>query len=140
MKKEIIFLLLLFLSVGCGKNADNDRIAVIDETSNSGAAQITFSKYEYDFGKIDEGERVSYFFKYTNTGTADLIITSASASCGCTVPKYDVKPIPPGASGTMEVKFDATGRNGIQTKTVTVKSNAATPVILLKISADVVNN
>ena len=40
----------------------------------------------------------------------------------------------------MEVKFDATGRSGVQTKTITVKSNADTPVVMLKISADVISN
>jgi hypothetical protein len=140
MIKKVIFLLLFVISFGCGNNGQRDINAEFNEVSNSGVAQITFSKYEHDFGKIYEGEQVSYFFKYTNTGTSDLVVTSASASCGCTVPKYDVKPIRPGDSGIMEVKFDSTGRNGVQTKTVTVKSNAGTPVVMLRISADVINN
>ena len=128
------------MSFSCGNNGQVDLNAGFNDVSNEGTAQITFSEYEHDFGKIYEGEQVSYFFKYTNTGTSDLIVTSASASCGCTVPKYDVKPIRPGDSGTMEVKFDSTGRNGVQTKTVSVKSNAGSPVVMLRITADVINN
>ena len=95
MKKEIFLLLFILFFYSCGNNVDSVNNAVLDDSLISGTAQISFSKYEYDFGKIVEGEQVSYFFKYTNTGTADLIVTSASASCGCTVPKYDIKPIRP---------------------------------------------
>ncbi len=76
-------------------------------------------------------------FSFTNTGTADLLINNATTSCGCTVSKYDRKPIAPGSSGSIEVVFDAAGRNGMQTKTITVQSNAVTPVLLLQIKAEV---
>ena len=85
-----------------------------------------------------EGEKIAYVFTFENKGSADLVITSATTSCGCTVPKYDTKPITPGGAGNLEVVFDTSGRNGMQTKTITVKSNAATPVVLLKITAEVV--
>jgi hypothetical protein len=40
----------------------------------------------------------------------------------------------------VEVVFNTAGRNGIQTKTVTVRSNAGTPVVILKVTAEVLNN
>jgi hypothetical protein len=140
MIKNVFFTLMAVILFSCGNNGEVGINAGFDHDSDMGTAQITFSEYEHDFGKIYEGEQVSCFFKYTNTGTADLIVASASASCGCTVPKYDVKPIRPGDSGTMEVRFDSSGRNGVQTKTITVKSNAGSPVVMLKISADVISN
>ena len=90
--------------------------------------------------EVAEGEKISYTFTFDNKGTDKLIITSATTTCGCTVPKYDSKPINPGASGTLEVVFDTSGRSGIQTKTITVKSNASKPIVLLKIIAEVVTN
>ncbi len=48
------------------------------------------------------------------------------------------KPVSSGESGNLEVIFDTSGRNGMQTKTITVKSNAKTPVVLLKITAEVI--
>jgi len=80
---------------------------------------------------------VGCIFTYTNTGDADLVISSASASCGCTVPKFDKKPVPPGRSGTIEVIFDTSGREGVQTKTVVVQSNAENNLVILRIIADV---
>ena len=41
----------------------------------------------YDFGKVTDGEKVEYNFKFRNTGKNPLIIASATASCGCTVPE-----------------------------------------------------
>jgi hypothetical protein len=106
--------------------------------SDTGKARIVFREYEHSFGKVTDGEKVSYVFKFNNIGTADLVISSALTTCGCTVPEYDKKPIPPGGTGNMEVVFDTSGKVGMQTKTITVKSNAEKPVVLLKITAEVI--
>jgi hypothetical protein len=107
-------------------------------SGDTGTVKIVFREYEHDFGKVIEGEKVGWVFKFENRGTSNLIIASATTSCGCTVPEYDAKPIEPGGTGNLEVVFDTSGRNGKQTKTITVKSNAKTPVVLLKITAEVV--
>lgn len=109
-------------------------------SDSTGKSVIIFREYQHDFGKVAEGEKVSYVFAFDNKGTSNLIISSAATTCGCTVPKYDKKPIPPGSNGTLEVVFDTSGREGMQTKTITVKSNASKPVVLLKITAEVVTN
>jgi hypothetical protein len=116
-----------------GKNTINSGMQLSDSTSG----KLVFREYEHDFGKVTEGEKVGYVFTFENQGKGNLVILSATTSCGCTIPKYDIKPIAPGESGNIEVIFDTSGRNGMQTKTITVKSNATTPVILLKITADV---
>ena len=106
-------------------------------TSDTGTAVISFKEYEHDFGKVTEGEKVGYIFTFENSGTGNLVITATSTSCGCTVPKFSKKPVKPGEGGNIEVVFDTSGRTGIQSKTVSVKSNASVPVVLLKITADV---
>jgi hypothetical protein len=133
------FLLFALCISGCsGRNGKSTSDS--SANSNSGTSQIVFNEYQHDFGKVDEGEKLSYTFTFENKGTADLIINSASTTCGCTVPKYDTRPIPPGSSGKLEVVFDTSGRNSMQTKTITVKSNASTPVVLLKITAEVMGD
>ncbi len=118
-------------SSGAGKNMPSD---------TTGTAMLTFRSSEHDFGKVKAGEKVGCIFSFTNTGDADLVITSASASCGCTVPRFDKKPVPPGGSGTIEVIFDTSGREGIQTKTVVVQSNAENNLVILRIIAEVAKN
>jgi hypothetical protein len=126
------------MSSNCGNNAgNNSSVSAVNKVNNE-AVKIVFNNYEHDFGKVAEGEKIGYTFTFGNEGTEDLVITSAITSCGCTVPKYDKKPIPPGGKGDLEVVFDTSGRKGIQTKTISVKSNASTPVVILKITAEVV--
>lgn len=98
---------------------------------------ITFSKKEHDFGTINEGDKVETTINFTNDGEADLIITSANASCGCTVPEFTKEPIKPGASGSLKISFDSTGKPGNQQKTVTVTSNTANKTDMLTIRANV---
>lgn len=99
---------------------------------------IEFSTLEHDFGRIEEGEIVACVFTFQNTGDSDLLISSATTSCGCTVPEYDDKPIPPGSKGKVEVIFDSSFRNGLQNKTIAIRSNAKEPVVILRIKADVI--
>lgn len=132
-----INLLSFLLIAGCGSGSGNVNMVSDHSLSDTGKAIIIFKEYEHSFGKVEEGEKVACVFRFENQGTANLVIQNAITSCGCTVPKYDRKPIPPGKGGNLEVVFDTSGRNGLQTKTITVKSNATASVILLKITADV---
>jgi hypothetical protein len=116
-------------SAGAGKNAPSD---------TTGTAVINFQSLEHNFGTVKEGEKVGCIFTYTNTGDADLVLTAATASCGCTVPKYSKKPVPPGGTGTIETIFDTSGREGVQTKTVVVQSNAENKIVILRIIAEVI--
>jgi hypothetical protein len=103
-------------------------------------AEIRFEKTDHHMGKILQGEKVGYNFTFTNEGDAALVILDASASCGCTVPKYSKDPISPGAKGSVEVVFDSSGRIGLQNKTVTIKTNGKVPVIHLTIKADIIRS
>lgn len=95
---------------------------------------IKFEEEAYEFGEVTQGEKVYHRFKFKNIGKSNLIISSASASCGCTVPKYPKKPIAPGAEEFIEVVFDSEGKEGQQNKQVTVVANTqpSTSVIALK--------
>jgi hypothetical protein len=110
------------------------------ETNEQGSSTtLSFDKNEHHFGKVFVGTDNKHVFKVKNTGTNPLIISDASASCGCTVPKKPEKPIEPGGTGEIEVIFSPKpGQTGTQTKTVTVKSNTNPSITTLTISAEVV--
>jgi hypothetical protein len=59
----------------------------------------------------------------TNTGDQPLIISECKRSCGCTTPKCDTAPIPPGKTSVIQVHYD-TNRVGPINKSVTITSNA----------------
>jgi len=52
-------------------------------------------------------------------------------------PSDDQKADDAGGSGTIEVVFDTAGREGMQTKTVVVQSNAENNLVILRIIADI---
>jgi hypothetical protein len=140
MRKIIIisFILIAIIASKCINGTGKNSADSMSKSGFSGKSEIIFREYQHDFGKVAEGEKVSCTFTFDNKGTGNLIISSATTTCGCTVSKYDKKPIPPGASGNLDVVFDTSGRNGMQTKTITVKSNASKPVVLIKITAEVI--
>jgi hypothetical protein len=112
-------------------------ISLIGYTS-SAQAKISFINETVDYGKIVKGSDGVRVFEFTNTGDAELVVTNVKSSCGCTVPKKPEGPIAPGASGSIEVKYD-TNRVGPIRKTVTVYSNADEPIKALKIKGEVLN-
>ena len=97
-----------------------------------------FAEEEFDFGSITEGESVSHAFKFKNTGKSDLLISSASGSCGCTVPEWPKDPIPPGKEGVVNVRFNSEGKSGMQHKTITLVANTIPNSKVLTISGEVV--
>ena len=134
-----LWLLLLIIAGSCRQGASQDAGNSKDNSPDTKVSQpeIAFTSREHDFGKITEGEKVGWYFKFRNTGGSELVINNATASCGCTVPEYDREPVPPGGEGTVKVVFDSSGREGKQIKTVTIESNARTLITRLILKADV---
>jgi hypothetical protein len=111
-------------------------IVLVSFTANA-QAKISFKSETVNFGEIAKGSDGIRVFEFTNTGNAPLIISEVKSSCGCTVPKKPDGPIAPGASNTIQVKYD-TNRVGPIRKTITVYSNAADePIKALKIKGEV---
>jgi hypothetical protein len=98
---------------------------------------FSFESDNHEFGEIVQGEKVSYSFKFKNTGNAPLVISTATASCGCTVPEYSKTPVQPGEEGFINVTFDSGGKSGMVSKTVTVIANTTPNTKVLTISADI---
>ncbi|MDR0712275.1 MAG: DUF1573 domain-containing protein [Prevotellaceae bacterium] len=99
--------------------------------------EIYFEKTVHDFGAVEYKGNATYEFQFTNTGTKPLSISSATSTCGCTVPTYSKTPIAPGEKGVITVKYDTT-RQGVIDKRITVTSNAkANPSVALQIKGEV---
>ena len=104
---------------------------------NAPITAIEFKDLKYDFGTVEAGEKVNYTFEFTNTGNEPLVLSNVKPSCGCTTPSWTREPIAPGERGNIEVEFDSKGKNGKQTKTVTVTANTDPARTTLTISGDV---
>lgn len=78
----------------------------------------------HNFGNISDKRDATHTFRFRNAGKRPLIITSATANCGCTVPSITKEPIKPGDTSEMKVIFHTTDRSGIFQKTIYIVSNA----------------
>lgn len=137
MRNTFILLIAaaLFASCGNGPKEDSNIDTSVLETDNNGAKEpkMTFQKTMWDFGTITEGERVEHTFKFVNDGKSDLVVSSATASCGCTIPEWPKEPIAPGEEGEIKVEFNSTGKSDMVTKDITILANTNPVKTILQI-------
>lgn len=146
MKRIFGYIVLLTLSMlmfschsGSEKRLSGDLVTNPKSAQNPTGKQpvIQFDKTEFDFGKILQGEVVSYTFHFTNVGNAPLIITNVEKSCGCTASDYPRNPIEPGGTGDIKITYDSKGHHGFQSKALSVISNTMPAQTTLRIKAEV---
>jgi hypothetical protein len=106
---------------------------VLSERALRDTTQVELIDSVFNFGVINEGEKVSYNFRFKNVGNKSLIIINASASCGCTIPEKPENPIPPGDTGIIKVSFNSAGKKGFNSKFISVEANTdpAFPILML---------
>lgn len=132
MKKLII---TAFVAVGAAFVSNSQTVAP-QKPVDKNVAVITFDKETHDFGSIPQSVPASYTFVVKNTGKSPLIITNASASCGCTTPEWTKEAIAPGKSGFVKATYNAASPGPFM-KTVTVSSNASRDMVTLTLKGDV---
>ena len=129
--------IVLFTIIAVGVNAQPNRKTITLEAE--GQPNLKFEKTVHDFGKIKEGTKATYEFKFTNTGKTALILTNVLPPCSCTVPEWPKEPIMPGKTATIKVTFDSKGKVGTFDKKIEVKSNSEVGTEYITIKGLVVN-
>jgi len=135
---QLSMIICLFLILVSCKSNTSGKVASSAENISSGPAQIKFDTDMHDFGEVTEGEKVSFSFKFTNTGKGPLVVTGIASSCGCTVGEYTHDIIKSGKQGDVTVSFDSWKRVGFQQKSVTVNSNTNPSSQILRFKAMVI--
>jgi len=79
--------------------------AAMAQTKPEDVSKVNVEKH--DFGKIKQGNPVSYAFEITNTSDKPLVVENSWASCGCTTPEKITDPILPGATAKLKVDYNA---------------------------------
>ncbi len=111
----------------------------IDSSIIAQMGSLSFVDTFHDFGTILGDQVVEWDAEYTNTGSGDVLIQYARSTCGCTVPNYKKEPIKPGESGLLKITFDASGKQGIVDKAVTIETNGFPNTYTLNIRATISN-
>ena len=140
MKKYWVFIISLFFLYSCDvrrKDKIADDTAQLTESALKDSTDVELIDSVFNFGTINEGDKVERSFKFKNTGKKALVVSNATASCGCTVPEKPEQPIKPGETGIIKVVFNSQGREGHQEKVITVTANTFTSFPYLKLVGDV---
>lgn len=147
--KRIAFLSLITLFLSCSEGGEKISTDVVNNPNTASEADgatvedvalpvISFENELYDFGEITQGEKVKFTYKFKNTGDADLVISSAKGSCGCTVPDWPRQPIAPGQEAEIRVVFNSEGKSGKQHKKVSVVANTQPSTTVVALTGNII--
>lgn len=143
MRHILIPIIALFLLISCGDDDSKINTGLVNnpasatEGANTKEPKIEFAVMEHDFGKIIQGEQVSFTYRFKNTGNAPLIISAVEKTCGCTDTRFPKEPVKPGEEGSISITYDSKGHKGFQNKRVIVKANTNPSETILKFKAQV---
>ena len=145
----VAFIFLSFLLFSCG-NSKKSELSVsdvknpatadgVDKQQMANMPEIQFENLIYNFGKVIQGEILSYTFHFKNVGKANLLITGIEASCGCTTSIPPKAPIKPGEKGEIKITFDSKSKSGEVISYLVVTANTYPAQTVLTVHAKVVN-
>lgn len=135
-KAFLLFVLSLFLSVGCTENSKKGGFAgQIIPVSDSllqakGADTIRF-------GLLSEGEVARKRVSLHNISSSPLVLLSHKTTCGCVRLDYERKPFTKDESLPIDITFDSRGEWGWQMKLVTIYLGSESEPLRLYIEAEV---
>jgi len=128
MKRIFFILSVVIVLSSCVNKTENE--------ARKAGQEIWFAETTYDYGEIPQGSDGLYTIEFKNIGDEAIIINRVRSSCGCTIPSWPKKPIEPGATGEIEVKYN-TALEGSFMKSVTVYSSAENSPVKLTVKGKV---
>ncbi|MCX6284944.1 MAG: DUF1573 domain-containing protein [Bacteroidetes bacterium] len=126
----------LCLSTYCQDAPKQGEVKPSTELKKNGPV-ARFDKTEYDFSDLIQNSPGTATFILTNDGNEPLLISSATASCGCTNLSYSKEPVLPGKSTSISATYNAAAPGNFF-KSVTVRTNASDQTVILQIKGKVI--
>ena len=124
-------------SIAVSANIEEDFSKLTPEQV-ANAPTANFPEVAFDFGDIKQESVTDHTFMLENKGKSNLIIRNVRSSCGCTAVAPAKEIVAPGETVPIKVSFDARGKRGRESKTVTVITNdPKNPVATLRISCNI---
>lgn len=118
----LIFFALVALNIQAQEIIKDNKTDANSLEEMVGGPIMSLESTVVDYGTIEQNGEPLRKVVFTNVGDAPLVIQNARGSCGCTVPTWPKKPILPGETGEIEIRY-ATNRIGQFSKTVTLTTN-----------------
>jgi hypothetical protein len=128
---QSIIISCVFVFVSCANqnkdeidsNIVNIPVSADGKKDKTRMPKFEFEQTHHDFGKLIQGEKVSYTYKFKNTGNAMLVISSVLPGCNCTVAQFTQTPIAPNENGTISVNFNSETKKGMVNSTIVIQAN-----------------
>lgn len=120
MKSLLLTFALILTGVTIAQKADSDKPA---------KPGLKFTTIEIVRDSIPYGSKDLFIFEFKNVSKKPATIQGVQTSCGCTAAEKPTEPVKPGKKSKISVSYD-THRVGPFTKTITVTSDVAEPIVL----------
>src|SRR5258708_38256500 len=132
----LVVVIVILLGLGA-QSAARAQATAPPKTDSKVVPKAVLPFTTYDFGNVNKGETITYYFVIRNEGNTDLRITQADSGCGCEVISADPL-IAPGKEGRAYVKIDTSSQTGSTQKLSVLHTNdPVRPTIVLSLSANV---
>mgnify|MGYP001801668364 CR=1 FL=1 len=137
MKNFVLVVAMICCVCTCCLAQGNAVVKVANlESAPTALAEVNWPSELFNFGTVEQGEKLTHTFYFENTGSVALKIDKVKPSCGCTATDYSKEAILPGEKGQVTISYDAK-KAGVFTKSVTIFSNALEGQKLLRFTGEV---
>ena len=129
MKKILVCMLLVLMSQG----------VVAQEKVGP---KMTFDSATHNFGDVErKGGDLVKEFRFVNDGDEPLVIKKITKSCSCTTVNYSRKPVMPGQSGVISIKYEPHKvEEGVFNRVIQIYTNASNKARILAIQGNSIEN
>lgn len=136
MKQVLKLSIVLLFTISLSAQKSEGKLMA---TNISKAGIFKFKTELIDYGTIVKNTDGNRTFSFKNEGRTPILISKIKSSCGCTVASKPQKPIMPGETASINVKYD-TKRIGSFSKSITITSNAKEKIKRIRIKGNVIDN
>ena len=100
--------------------------------------KMTFDSATHNFGDVArKGGDLVKEFRFVNDGDEPLVIKKITKSCSCTTVNYSRKPVMPGQSGVISIKYEPHKvEEGVFNRVIQIYTNASNKARILAIQGN----
>ena len=100
--------------------------------------KMTFDSATHNFGDVErKGGDLVKEFRFVNDGDEPLVIKKITKSCSCTTVNYSRKPVMPGQSGVITIKYEPHKvEEGVFNRVIQIYTNASKKARILAIQGN----
>ena len=104
--------------------------------------KMTFDSATHNFGDVErKGGDLVKEFRFVNDGDEPLVIKKITKSCSCTTVSYSRKPVMPGKSGVIIIKYEPHKvEEGVFNRVIQIYTNASNKARILAIQGNSIEN